>query len=102
RAPDRRRREATPRIPRPKAPACASSCSDHRLVRDLESSVDNPDRLAQLRFGDAERWIRIERVPPHESVQPFVAKEAGEGFHLIRRAVERRERLTFRAIAHQL
>ena len=70
-------------------------------ISDLEALVDDRERLAQLSFGDAKRWVREERIPTHKRVEPFLTEELPERLHLGRRSVERRHRLACLSIAHQ-
>src|SRR5713101_2072262 len=69
----------------------------HRFVGDLQRTVDDRERVAQLRFRDAQRRVREEGVPAHERVEPFLPEELAERRHLVRRAVERGERNFLRA-----
>src|SRR6266849_3906223 len=74
----------------------------HCLVGDFEATVDDREGLAHLRLGDAQWRVGEERVPAHERVEPFLPEELAERRHLLRRAVERRERDRFRVVAHEL
>src|SRR5215203_5229474 len=76
--------------------------SGNCAVRDLESLVDDRESLAQLSFRYTKRWIREKRIPPHECVKTFLPEKLSERLHLRRRSIERRHRLTCRAIPDQL
>src|SRR5436305_14438260 len=69
-------------------------------VSDLQPAVDDPKCLAQFGFGDAERRVREERVPPQEGVEPLLAEETSERRHPVRGAVERSQGEPFRPVPH--
>src|SRR5882724_5042086 len=71
-------------------------------IRDLQSLIDDRERLAHLGFSYTQRRVREERVPPHKRVEPFLTKELAERLHLLRGAVEGRHRFSCLRISHQL
>ena len=74
---------------------------DHSLIRNLESSIDNLKRLAQLLLIDAQRRVSEESIPAHEGVEALLTEEAAERGHFVRGAVERSQGLARFAIANQ-
>lgn len=56
--------------------------SSHRPIRHLQRAIDNRETLTQLVFGNRQRRIREEVVPPHERIQAFLAEEPAEFGHL--------------------
>src|SRR5258706_9175569 len=72
----------------------------YRLVGDLKTTVNNREGLTQLLFIDAQRRIRIERVPADQRVKPIFAEELTECRHFLRRAVEGRHGLPCLAAAN--
>src|SRR4051794_13885201 len=72
---------------------CTTDASRYRLICYLQTFIDNRKGLAQLILSDAQRWIRKERVPTHEGVEPVLAEMSAKRLHLWRSAVERRHRL---------
>src|SRR5262245_59562867 len=83
-------------------PVAAICASTDRSIRDLQPAIDDRECLAQLGLGDAQRRVREERVPPDERVQSLLPEELRQRRHLLRRAVERRERRLLRPVAYQL
>ena len=74
----------------------------HGPIGDLQRAVDDRKPLPELRFGDAQRRVGEEIVPPDDGVQTFLAEELPERRHFSRGAVERRQRLPGAPIANQL
>src|SRR5688572_299444 len=79
----------------------SSSASGH-AVGYLEGLVDDLESFRQLLFGDTERRVCHDRVPPADRVQPLIEKRAHHCHHLLARAVERRERFHGCSVAHEL
>jgi len=52
-----------------------------RLVSDLQSLIDDRERLPQLCFRDAEGRVCEERVPANECVETFLTEEFSECLH---------------------
>src|SRR2546425_8979919 len=71
-------------------------------IRNLETAIDNRERLAHLGLGDTERRVRIESVPTHYRVEPFLTEETAERPPLGGRAVEKRPRLPRPPISNPL
>src|SRR4029079_4620018 len=71
-------------------------------VRNLKALIDDRKRFTHVRFGDAQRRIGEERVPTHERIESVFAEEPPQGGHLVRRAVERRQRLPRGAVSNEL
>ena len=56
-------------------------CLLNGLVSDLESPIDDRERLAQLVFDNTERRVREERVPANECVETVLTEELSERLH---------------------
>src|SRR5215207_2613823 len=74
----------------------------HRLVGDVERAVDDLEALGQLRLGDAQRRVGVDRVVGEHRVHAVVAQELPDRLHLVRGAVERGERRERVARAHEI
>src|SRR5438093_1261592 len=79
-----------------------STCLRHRLVRRLQTSIDDRKCFAQLVFSNTERRVGEESIPTHEGVKTFLTEVFSERLHLRRSSVERRQRLQRLAISYQL
>src|SRR5262245_4105962 len=66
----------------------------HGPVGDFKPAIDDGEPFAQLVLRHRQRWVGEKRIPAHEGVEPLVAEETRQRFHLVGRSIERSERLT--------